>query len=259
LIGRLIRQVALTSDQIRSLPDNYPVAARQHSFPDVFAKDNGWMEVAWFLPRAHDDEAGFRRTVRVFLKPLHRPADTRKFLEAQSDKPEDPSAWAGAALITQLFLIDSRGNLQTTRLTSEAQFRMFDAEDGTLKTAMSAGEISRRLFLEHPDTGGLAVEDDNTRTYGSNSGGYRFAEGSLMSNPPVMPEPVQVRLRTRCARCHGENLAQIMTFSIVRPPHPPKVRQLSPSSTEVADLDFSIKKKQKEFQALLEYFKASNR
>jgi hypothetical protein len=47
----------------------------------------------------------------------------------------------------------------------------------------------------------------------------------------------------------------MMTFSINRPPHPPQIRQLNPTSTVVADLDISVKRKRKDFQSLLEYFK----
>ncbi len=88
LIGHLIRKIALTPDEFNSLQENYSSAVRRYSFPDVFAKDSGWIEVAWFLPRAHDDAAGYRRVSRVFLKPAHAPADVHKFLEAQADAPE---------------------------------------------------------------------------------------------------------------------------------------------------------------------------
>jgi len=47
----------------------------------------------------------------------------------------------------------------------------------------------------------------------------------------------------------------LMTFSVVRPPHPPQIRQLSAAGTTVADLDIHLKRRQKEFQALLGYFK----
>jgi hypothetical protein len=68
LISRLIRKIALTPEEIESLPNNYSAAVREHSFPNVFAKDSGWTEVLWFYPRLHDNIAGFRRASRVFLK-----------------------------------------------------------------------------------------------------------------------------------------------------------------------------------------------
>ena len=259
LTGRLIGKIALTPDEINALPENYSSAVRRYSFPDVFTKDSGWIEVAWFLPRSHDYAAGFRRVSRVFLKPVHSPRNVRRFLEAQANTPDDPSSLEGVALITQLLLIDSHGNLRPTRLTSEAQVRFFSAGagSGTGKGTMRACEISRKLLLHDPDSGGLAVEEENTPAYLSNGGSYGFAEGLSISGQQLS-EPVEVKLRTRCTVCHGENLAQIRTFSIARPPNPAEMRQLNPASNVVANIDISIKRKEKELQALLEFFKGTH-
>ena len=266
LIGRLIRKIALTPGQINALQENYSSAVRRYSFPDVFAKDSGWIEVAWFLPRAHDDAADYRRVSRVFLKPAHAPADVHKFLETQADLPEDVSALDGAALITQLLLIDSNGKLRPTSLTSEAQVRLFarGTGSGAVRGSIRMCEINRRRLLQDPESGGLVDEGDDTPAYMANGGTYSFAEGPFIGSQPVagqhytlpeIGEPIQVKLRTRCAACHGDNLTQMMTFSINRPPHPPQIRQLNPTSTVVADFDISVKRKRKDFQSLLEYFK----
>ena len=257
MTGRLIRKIALTPQEIKALPENYSSAVRRHKFPDVFAKDSGWIEVAWFLPRDHDDHAGYRRVSRVFLKPAHPPQNVQRFLEAETTRePEDPSALEGVALITQLLLIDSHGNLQPTKLTTEAQIRFFvpGGGSGTVTGTVRTCEISRKLFLRDPVSGGLAAEDDDTPAYLSNGGSYGFAEGLDVLNQ-AWGEPIQVKLRTRCAACHGENLTQLMTFSVVRPPHPPQIRRLNPAGTEVADLDIHIKQRQKDFQTLFGYFK----
>ena len=266
LIGRLIRKVALTPDDINALPETYSSAVRQYKLPDVFDKNTGWIEVAWFLPREHDGAAGYRRVSRVFLKPVHAPADVHKFLEAQADVPDDVSALEGAALITQLLLIDSHGKLRPTRLTSEAQVRLFarGAGSGTVKGSIRMCEISRKRLVQDPGSGGLIEDDDDTPAYVTNGGTYSFAEGPFIGGQPVagqtyslpeIGEPIQVKLRTRCSVCHGDNLNQMMTFSIARPPHPPQIRQLNPTSTVVADVDISVKRKRNDFQSLLEYFK----
>jgi hypothetical protein len=144
-------------------------------------------------------------------------------------------------------------------LTSEAQVRIFSAGagSGTRKGTMRACEISRKLFLQDADSGGWVVEEENTPAYLSDGGSYGFAEGHFMPGQP-MSEPIEVKLRTRCAVCHGENLAQIRTFSVVRPPNPPEIRQLNPASNVVAEIDISIKRKKKDLQALLEYFKGTH-
>src|SRR6202050_1796845 len=68
LISRLIRKIALTPAEIKSLPNNYSAAVQRHAFPDVFGKDSGWVEVLWFHPRTHASVAGFSRPSRGFVK-----------------------------------------------------------------------------------------------------------------------------------------------------------------------------------------------
>ena len=257
LIGRLSRKIALPPEEIRKLPDNYAIVASQHDFPDVFAKNSGWMEVKWFLPRNHDVEAGFRRVSRVFLKPAHAQRNTGKFLNSLPDDPTNPASLDGVALITQLLALDSQGNPQPTRLTLEAQVRLFDrSRDGKLKSALKVCEIRRQLLVENPSLGGMATQDEATPTYLNNGGSYAFAEGQLTAGQNTEPirEPVVVKLRTRCARCHGDDLQRVMTFSIVKPPDVPPVTQLDPTSTEVADFDISALRKQQQYRALLSYF-----
>jgi hypothetical protein len=269
LISRLIKKIALTHEEIKSLPDNYSAAVREHSFPNVFARDSGWVEVLWFYPRAHDDVAGFRRTARVFLKLKQPQSGVQRFLDGMPDREEsDPiSGLDGVALVTQLLLIDSKGKLEPTSLTSEVQVRLFETvnkdsskpNDGTLKmmdgtferARLQVCEISRKLFLQDPASGGLVPEDDNAPAY---AGHYSFAEGEPVEQG--VTSPVQVTLRARCTFCHGEGLNQLMTFAIVRAPHshPPPVKQLNSSEHEIAKLAIEQKEKQKEFQALLAYF-----
>jgi hypothetical protein len=259
LTGRLIGKIALRPDEIRALPENYSVAVRRQSLPDVFGKDSGWMEVEWFMPRQHDSQARYRKVSRVFLKPTHPPHDMSKFLNSLGDDPTNPIGLDGVALITQLLLLDSHGNPQPTRLTIEAQARLFDrSQEGKLKTTVKVCEISRKLFIQNPASGGLVAEDEGTPVYLSNGGSYGFAEGQLMpGHRPEITEPVQIKLRTRCAACHGEDLQQVNTFSIARPPNAtlPTVRRLDPSATDAADFDISAKRKLQEFKNLLDYFR----
>ncbi len=261
LISRLIRRIALTSAEIKSLPNNYSAAVQRHSFPDVFGKDSGWIEVLWFHPRAHDSFAGFRRTSRVFLKPTQAQRDVKEFLAGLPERAEsDPiGGLDGVALVTQLLLIDTQGKLHPTTLTSEVQVRMFEnsepgrskPNDGTFKTdnggfkrtSLQVCEISRRLMLREPESGGLVPEEDSMPAYAQ---GYGFAEGQL---------PIQVTLRTRCAECHTDTLTQINTFAIARPPHHvPLVRQLNPAANETANLVIAEKIKRRDFEALRAYF-----
>jgi hypothetical protein len=100
----------------------------------------------------------------------------------------------------------------------------------------------------------LVAEGDSAPAYLSDGGSYGFADGQLGPGQSQMSEPVRVKLRTRCAVCHGVDLAQIRTFSVARPPNPPPIKLLNPAATEAADFDISQKRKEKDFQALFGYF-----
>jgi hypothetical protein len=274
LISRLIRKIALTPAEIKPLPNNYSAAVQRHAFPDVFGKDSGWIEVLWFHPRAHDSVAGFRRTSRVFLKPTQVQSDVKEFLNGLPLRAEsDPiGGLDGVALVTQLLLIDTDGKLQATTLTSEVQVRMFGnsgesgpkpndgrfkTDDGRFKrTSLQVCEISRKLFVREPGSGGLVPEEDGMPAYDQ---GYGFAEGQGVNqgaNGEVLVEtPIQVTLRTRCAECHGDTLTQINTFAIARPPRDaPLVRQLNPAANETANFVITEKKRRRDFEALRGYF-----
>jgi hypothetical protein len=188
------------------------------------------------------------------VKPAHPQRNTGKFLNSLPDDPINPNGLYGVALITQLLALDSHGDPQPTRLTVEAQFRLFDrSHEGKLNSTIMVCEIRRQLLIENPSSGGTVTEDEGTPVYLSNGGSYGFAEGQLTDRG--VREPVLVRLRTRCARCHQEDLQQVMTFSIARPPHVPPVEQLNPAAAEVADFDIAAKRKRREFKALFSYFR----
>jgi hypothetical protein len=263
LLGRLIRKIALTPDEIKALPDNYSVAVEKRSFPDVFGKDSGWIEVQWFPERTHDFNAGYRRVSRVFLKPAHPPRDIQRFLNGQrTGQDRTLEDLNGVALVTQMLLIDTEGNVRPTSLATEVQVRLFRKLYAGLykNTALRVCEVSRRQFVREQASGGLVEEDGSSAAY---MGGYGFAEGqpSRANRSDVVGLPVQVKLRTRCAACHGENLAQVNTFAIaICPAHCPpgyripEVRQLNPNGTEAAGFDIAEKKKRPDFEALRKYF-----
>jgi hypothetical protein len=89
-------------------------------------------------------------------------------------------------------------------------------------------------------------------------GGYGFAEGQFNAQ---FREPVQVKLRTRCGRCHDQDspgdLKLVRSFAIIRAPHEkvPPVRQLNPAAKDVADFDIAKKRGEEEFKALAGYFR----
>jgi len=265
MLSRLIKKIALTPEEIKSLPDNYAVAVQRYSLPDVFHKESGWIEVQWFPARQHDFSAGYRRVARVFVKPTHPPRDVQKFLNAAALRDHPVAGLDGVALIIQLLLIDREGRLKPTTLTTDVQVRLFEKtnEGAFKKTTLQMCEISRRLWVGEAGSagaGGLVPEPESASAYLSGAGSmFGFAQGQ--PEGPVGPKmfsvigpPVVVKLRTRCVSCHGTNLTNVITFSIALPPRPPLVRQLNPAASEAADFDVSQKKKRQDFIALRGYF-----
>jgi hypothetical protein len=258
LLARLIRKIALTPEEIRTLPDNYSAAMRRHALPDLFHKEGGWIEVQWFPGRQHDNQAGYRRVSRIFLKPARPPRDVQKFLDARPVQGDDVTAnLDGVALVMQLLLIDAQGNVRPTTLATDVEIRRFDrTSEGVFKrTAIRVYEISRKRFLHEPDSGGLVAEEESSPAYIGNltfaSSFFPVGIGQFRVGPPV-----QIKLRTRCVMCHWDsNLTQVRTFAIAIPPHPPRVKQLSAAGHEEADFDIAEKEKRDDFRSLRGYFR----
>ena len=252
LLARLIRKIALTDREIESLPANYSVAASLESLPDLFRNDGEWLEVSW-MPMLHDYAAGYRRFARVFLKPARAPQDVKSFLNWQRGNRHSLEDLDGVALVTQLLLIDAKGRLQPTSITTDVQVRLFEkTPDGALKrTSIQVSEISRRQLINSSPSGGLIVEDENAPAYRASGNDYTFA-----SPQPSLGTPLQVRLRTRCIACHGSDLSRVMTFAFASFPNGdiPPVRQLNPAAHQAADAVIEKKAKQKDFESLRAFF-----
>jgi hypothetical protein len=259
LLAQLMRKVALTPEEIKELPNNYSDANKQYPLPDLFHQESGWIETQWFPDRQHDRDAGYRRVSRIFVKPSHPPLgvqmDVQKFLDARPG--QNAADLDGVALVMQLLLIDTMGNLHPTSLSNDIRLIHYGrASDGSYKkTSVQVWELSRKSLLHDPQSGGLMAQDENFPSYAVQN--YNFANNyyETAGGQTHVGPPVQVRLRTRCAACHqNNNLTQVRTFAIAVPPHPPRVRQLDPTANEEAEFDITQKKKRKDFQELLSYF-----
>jgi hypothetical protein len=257
LIARMIREIALTPEEISSLPNNYLAASRRGLLPPLFARDSGWIQVVWFPHRMHDFAADFRRVSRVFVKPAHPPGDVQQFLNSLRNRTNGVETdLDGVALIIQMLLIDSRGDLTPTALTQDVQVRLFEktSEGVFQRTVAQESEICRRQFLREPNSGGLVHEEERTPAYLPSSGNdLTFAS----PQHHFKTFPVQVTLRTRCAFCHGSgDLTFLMGFSTINPPaaQAPPVTRLNPAAHERADYVIAQKQQREDFQALSRYF-----
>ena len=254
-LARLIRKLALTPEEIQSLPDNYEQARNALALPDLFHAQSGWVQVQWYPEHAHDSEAGYRRFSRIFVKPIRSAKSTQRLIDGLRDTDREPTeSLDGAAILIQLILIDTKGRLTPTHLTSEVEFRLFQKNPNGqfIKTKIRVCEINRSQLLSQPESGGLVSEDENAQAF---SGGYTFAApGFAEGNTVDKQRPVEVKLRTRCINCHGLDATGLMSFSMKVPPHfhGPAVKQLNPAQFEAAD--YAISQKKKYFQSLAAYF-----
>src|SRR5262249_7466657 len=150
-----------------SLPDNYAAAVTAHRLPDLFATDSAWLEVRREPNRFHDHAADHRRAARVFVKPAKPPHNVPEFLEGLRDAHGSTPQLSAVALVTQNLLIDATGKVVTSPLTYEAQLRTFVKDEKTefSNTDLQQHELSRRLLLSEPKTGGFITSDEKTPAY----------------------------------------------------------------------------------------------
>jgi hypothetical protein len=247
LLAKLIRRLALSSKEIEALPDNYAAAASAHHLPDLFAPDSAWMEVRRGTGREHDYVADSRRAARVFIKPAKPPRDVDEFLSGLRDARGFTPQLSAVALVTQNLLIDDTGKVVPSPLTYEVQLRTFvkDEKAQSVHTDLQQYEVSRRLLLSEPKTGGFVASDDKAPAYLPMAcNDYGFAGNSQAG------QPVLVSLRTRCMHCHGEQVATVITFGTVQKPPPPPVVRLRPTDNDCARDVARLKLESSDFKAL---------
>lgn len=248
LLGQFIRKLALSSDEIKSLKNNYVEAAKGHILPNLFSAESGWLEIVLLDNRSHDYAASFRRATRVFVKPRTTQSDPGQFVEGLKHQRHQDQVEA-VALVIQNLLIDSSGKVVPSPVFTEVQFRIFkhDAKTGKVSATAQQFELSRRKLLTEPMSGGF-VE------YSETSPAYLAAAGNDLSFANTLEQagaPVLVPLRTRCTQCHNPRLTTIMTYSIHYFPPVPTTRILKPLDQERAFYVARRKEERDDFKSLM--------
>jgi hypothetical protein len=254
LLARFIRKLALTSQEIKELPSNYAAASRTKRLPDLFGTRSEWMEVRWLPNRLHDDSVHFRRAARVFLKPASHPANRQTFLNALRDETLDKAGRLDAvALVIECLLIDRSGAVVPSPITFEVQQRSFNK--GGL-TELRQFELSRKLFINDPGSGGMVTLDDNSGVYLSSAGNdYTFASTfAIQPSAGGSNAPVFAALRTRCIACHGPDVRTVFTFSFHPREPQPAVEQLNPAADDHGNYVANRKMDRDDFKALIRWW-----
>jgi hypothetical protein len=138
----------------------------------VFAAESTWLEVVWFLERVHEEFSDYRRVARVFVKPAAQPADKLAFLNGLRQASNVAEKLDSVALVIQGLLIDRTGNVTPTPLTCEVEVRRFlKGRDGkVVRAEVHQYELSRRLLLGDPKSGGFEAIDRTAPTYLASAG-----------------------------------------------------------------------------------------
>lgn len=256
LLAQLIAKLALTSDQIAQLPNNYLAAQASMNLPRVFDEGSGWMEVEWFPVRSHDEMGENRHAARIFLKPPVKHASFLKQVNERIRKGRDPLPGGihdldGAALLTQVLLVNRDGHVVPSPLIFDVQLRTIqrDREGRFISSNVEEFELSRKLMLAEPASGGFEHRRGEEPAYLPASGNdFTFASPMIAEREPQ--PPVLGTLRRRCESCHFEST--VFTFGIIQiPGRPgPALRQLRQAGDRRALYVADKKMKSKGFRSL---------
>jgi hypothetical protein len=228
LLARFIQKLALSTEEIRTLPNNYAQAAVATPLPDLFSTNSPWLEVLWLTNRAHDRAAHGRRAARVFVKPAVTPTDKEKFIQSAHDKNFSEKLDA-VALVIQNLLIDQTGKVVPSPITCAVQMRIFKktAPEEKPTSRLEEYELSRRELLKNPASGGLKNLSGVPAYLPGAGNDYSYAA-------PVRDAqgPVAVAHAARCAGCHGSEGRSLFTFAIEPSGKSPPIRLLNPADNE---------------------------
>ena len=248
LLRQFVRKLALTTDEIKSLRNNYLDAVKENKLPNLFANESGWLEIELLSLRMHEEASDYRRATRVFVKPRTKPSDPAQFVESLKHHQHLDQVEA-VALVIQNLLLDTSGRAVPSPLFTDVQFRFFKNDLNTRKISAEPQqfELSRRKLLTDPMSGGLVEYLPSSPAYLVSAGNdYGFATSIYEAEAPIVAP-----LRTRCTQCHGDTLTTIMTYSIHDIPPVPKTRVLKPLDQERAFYVARRKEERDEFKSLI--------
>ena len=248
-LTQIIRRIALTRNQILSLPDNYALAVQSKSFPADYQADNpraaflpsdlldpDGPDSAWVpmgreggpIAMSHTDGIPFfgRSVFLVFVRsPAGRTA-TLDFIQSLNTDPH-PILMPGSdvALVRRMLLIDEQGDLVLSPLIETIQIRHFNPEQ-----IFYEFELDRtRLLNGYPDAFNLKT----------NLFMLFFSHGDVFEGDHG-PE-LRAKIPDVCKACHmnvpvvldGGNIQSILSYSRANFPLPDNQRPILFATTRM--------------------------
>jgi hypothetical protein len=145
-LAQIIKQVALSKEEILALPDNYTLAVESNIFPasvqadhpeeaflpfDLFQPNSAWVPMGREggpVAMTHTESFPFfgRSIFLVLVRSPNGRAATLDFIESLNTEPMAVTGFGSeVALVRQMLLIDSEGNLTLSPLIETVQIRHF--------------------------------------------------------------------------------------------------------------------------------------
>jgi hypothetical protein len=265
----VIRRLALTTNEIASLPDNYALAEK-NNLPELphglFDKKSDWIEVGinGGEPAAAAHVRGFGGR-SVFIVMFHDAAGRQAGLDyldqlrafkpifiypTNSDFPNQPdlnpvlpqfptnSRWA---LVRRMCVIDTEGQIQATHVVESIQMRTylnFDRFFGGTATATNPPQYVNEFRISRNTQARLISIGQNDRGFVRNNNFFSMGidpfEFHSESETNQGSTQYQVIVLKDCASCHsGPGISSVNTFTrALSDPTPPSMTQIANSSAD---------------------------
>jgi hypothetical protein len=208
--AQIIQRVALTKEEILSLPDNYELTVHSGAFPTTFQEGDpevAFLPVDLFQPNstwvpmgreggpiamAHTEGFPFlgRSVFLVFIRSPNGRGTTLDFIHSLNTEQRPAlTTGAGVALVRRMLLIDDQGNLVLSPLVETVQHRYYSPTQIFHKFELDRA----RLLKGRADT--FKLKTDFFTLFSSH--GDMFAFGEIYK--ATVPE--------NCKACHANNPA----------------------------------------------------
>jgi hypothetical protein len=208
-LAQVIKRVALSKDEILSLPNNYELAVGSNAFPasaqadhpemaflpaDIFQPDSAWIPMGREdgpIAMTHTEAFPFygHSVFLVFVRSPSGRAATLDFIESLNSEPKPVTAiGSDVALARRMLLIDNQGNLTLSPLVETVQIRHFSPEQSFHEFELSRARLFDGLV------GGLVLKTELFMVF--------MGHGDVFQNPDL-PE-LQALIPDICQACHSE-------------------------------------------------------
>jgi hypothetical protein len=208
-LAQMIKRVALSKEEILSLPDNYRLAVGSNTFPasvqadhpeiaflpaDIFQADSAWVPMGREggpIAITHTEAFPFygHSVFLVFLRSPSGRAATLDFIESLNTQPKPATAIGSeVALVRRMLLIDEQGDLVLSPLVETVQIRHFSPAQ-----SFHEFELSRARLFDDLE-GGLVLKPDLFMLF--------MGHGDVFQNPDI-PE-LRAAIPDICKGCHSE-------------------------------------------------------